>query len=53
MSTSYDAVLGSIIIYGMTAWYGTLSVQLKSRVAKMVKTAMKVIGGRDSPYLEK
>ena len=52
MSTFYDAVLGSIIRYGMAAWYGTLSVQLKSRIAKMEKTAMKVIGEKDSPSLQ-
>ena len=52
MSTFYDAVLGSIIRYGMAAWYGTLSVQLKSRIAKMEKTAMKVIGRKDSPSLQ-
>ena len=52
MSTFYDAVLGSIIRYGMAAWFGTLSVQLKSRIAKMEKTAMKVIGKKDSPSLQ-
>ena len=38
-STFYDAVLGSIIRYGMAAWFGTLSVQLKSRIAKMEKNS--------------
>ena len=52
MSTFYDAVLGSIIRYGMAAWFGTLSVQLKSRIANMEKTAMKVIGRKDSPSLQ-
>ena len=52
MTTFYDAVLGSIIRYGMAAWFGTLSVQLKSRISKMEKIAMKVIGRRDSPSLQ-
>ena len=52
MSTFYDAVLGSIIRCGMAAWFGTLSVQLKAKIAKMEKTAMKVIGRSNSPSLQ-
>ena len=39
MTTFYDAVLGSIIRYGMAAWFGTLSVQLKARIMKMEKNS--------------
>ena len=45
----HPSMMQCIIRYGMTAWYGTLSVQLKSRIAKI---AMKVIGRRDSPSLQ-
>ena len=52
MTTFYDAVLGSIIRYGMAAWYGTLSVQLKAKINRMENIAMKVISRRDSPSLQ-
>lgn len=51
MSTFYDAALGSIIIYGMAAWYGTLSVQFKAKITNLETTAMKVISEGDSPSL--
>ena len=57
MSTFYNAVLESLIRYGMAAWFGCLTVQLKSRILKMVHTAMKVIGKKDllslQPIFEK
>lgn len=51
MLTFYNAVLESIIRYGMASWYGTLAVQLKSRINNMVKAAMKVIKQKDFPSL--
>ena len=45
-------MLGSIIRYGMAAWYGTLSVQLKAKINRMENIAMKVIIRRDSPSLQ-
>ena len=52
MSTFYDAVLESLIRYCMAAWFGSLSVQLKTRIAKIVNTAMKVIGKSDPQTLQ-
>ena len=52
MTTFYDAVLGSFIRYGMAAWFGTLSVQLKSRITRIVNRSMKVIGRTNSPPLQ-
>lgn len=52
MSTFYNAVLESLIRYGMAAWFGSLTVQLKSKILKMVKIAMKVIGKKDSQSLQ-
>ena len=52
MTTFYNAVLESLIRYGMAAWFGSLTVQLKSRIMRMVKTAMKVIGQKDYPSLQ-
>ncbi len=40
----YRAILESIIRYGITAWFGNLTVQLKNKLAGMQKTAMKIIG---------
>ena len=44
MLTFYNAVLGSLIRYGMAAWFGNLTIQSKNMIGKVVKTAMKVIG---------
>ena len=40
----YQAVLESILRYGMSAWYGNLSVQLKSKIGRLIQSAMKVMG---------
>lgn len=48
----YQAVLESIIRFGMSAWYGNLSVQLKSKLHRMVQIAMKVIGRTDNFSLQ-
>ncbi len=44
MKTFYNAVLRSLITYGMTAWYGVLTVQLKTKIEKIVKIARTVVG---------
>ncbi len=40
----YRAMLESLIRYGITVWFGNLSVQLKNILANIHKTAMKIIG---------
>ncbi len=40
----YRAMLESLIRYGITVWFGNLSVQLKNKLAHIHKTAMKIIG---------
>ena len=40
----YQAVLESILGYGMSVWYGNLPVQLKSKIGHLIQSAMKVIG---------
>ena len=40
----YHAILESILRYGITAWYGNLTVQSKSQIARQVQTAMKIMG---------
>ena len=37
----YQAVLESILRYGMSAWYGNLSVQLKSKIGRRIQAGMK------------
>lgn len=44
MFSFYHAVLESIIRYGMTAWFGSLSVHVKSKLQRLVQGAMKVLG---------
>lgn len=52
MTCFYNAVLQSLIRYGMVAWFGSLSVQCKNKIEKLVKSAMKTIGTRDYPSLQ-
>jgi len=42
----YQSVFESLIRYGITAWYGNLTVQSKSKskLARLVHTAQKIIG---------
>ncbi|KAF7643944.1 hypothetical protein LDENG_00230620 [Lucifuga dentata] len=51
MLTFYNAVLDSILRYGLASWYGTISVQLKAKIASMIKIAMKVMGKKEYPSL--
>lgn len=34
----------SLIKYGITGWYGNLTIQSKSKLAQLVQTALKVVG---------
>ena len=52
MSLFYHAVLESIMRYGITAWYGNLTVQSKSQIARLVQTAMKMMGVKKHPSLQ-
>lgn len=42
----YQAVFESLTRYNITAWFGELSVQLKSKLVRVIQTAWKVIGVR-------
>ncbi len=44
----YNAVLASIIRYGMAVWSGSLTVQCRARLQRMISTAMKIIGKHDN-----
>ena len=48
----YQAVLESLVRYGMSSWYGNLTAKLKTKLARLVHTAMKVIGKRDYQTLQ-
>ena len=48
----YRAALESIIRYGIAAWYGNLTVQSRSQIAGLVRTAMKIMGVRNHPSLQ-
>lgn len=52
MLVFYQAVLESLIRYGITAWFGNLSVQLKSKLVRLMQTAWKIIGVRQYPSLQ-
>lgn len=44
MMLFYKAVLESIVRYGITVWFGNLSVQCKSKLMHLLKTAWKIVG---------
>jgi len=46
----YKAVLESIVKFGVTVWFGNLSIQLKSKLAHLVLTALKTVGQEE--YLD-
>lgn len=48
----YQAVFESLMRYGITAWFGNLSVQLKSKLVWLMQTAWKIIGVRQHPSLQ-
>ena len=48
----YQAVLESLVRYGMSFWYGNLTAKLKTKLACLVHTAMKVIGKSDYQTLQ-
>ncbi len=48
----YQTVLESVIRYGMSAWFGNLTVQLKTKLARLVHTAMKVMGRNEYQPLQ-
>ena len=45
----YRSIIESILRYGITAWFGNLSVQLKSQLSCLMRTAMKLTGST-SPF---
>jgi len=52
MMLFYKAVLESIVKYGVTVWFGNLSIQLKSKLAHLVLTALKIVGHEESLNLQ-
>ena len=48
----YRAVLESLVRFGITVWFGNLSVQLRSKLLRLVQTAGKIIGVRQLPSLQ-
>ena len=47
MMIFYRAIVESIIRYGITSWFGNLTVKLRSKLAGIHKTAMKSIGRKE------
>lgn len=48
----YKSVFVSIIRYGITAWFGNLTVQLKSKLVRLIEVALKIIGATGQPILQ-
>ena len=48
----YHAVVESILRYGISAWFGNLSVQLKAQITRLTQRAMKIMGVRQHPTLQ-
>ena len=45
----YRASIESIVRYGITNWFGNLTVKLKSEILRLVKTAGKIMGMSTPP----
>ena len=48
----YRAVLESLVRFGITVCFGHLSVQLRSKLVRLMHTAGKIIGVRQLPSLQ-
>lgn len=48
----YQAVVESLIRYGITVWFGNLSVQLKNKLFRLIHTAWKIIGVKEHSSLQ-
>ncbi len=48
----YQAVIESVIRYAITVWFGNLTIQVKSKLARLLKIAMKTIGRKKYLSLE-
>ncbi|XDV21520.1 hypothetical protein PO909_026611 [Leuciscus waleckii] len=48
----YSAVIESIVRYGITVWFGNLTIQVKSKLARLVRIAVKTIGRKEILSLE-
>lgn len=46
----YHAVIESILRYGISAWFGNLSVQLKAQITRLTQRAMKMMGVKQHPH---
>lgn len=47
-----QAVIESIIRYGIMVWFGNRTAQAKSKLARLVKIAMKTIGKKEHQSFE-
>ncbi len=47
----YHAVIESIFRYGISAWFGNLSVHLKAQITRLTQRAMKIMGVKQHPHL--
>ena len=47
MMIFYRAIVESILRYGISSWFGNLTMKLKSKLAGMHKTAMKIVGRKE------
>ena len=52
MLVFYRAVLESLVRFGVAVWFGNLSVQLRSKLLRLVQTAGKIIRVRQLPSLQ-
>lgn len=51
MMLFYKAVLESIVRYGITVWFGNLSVQCKAKLMHLLKTAWKIVNEYLNPQV--
>ncbi len=44
MSIFYRATIESVLRYGITSWFGNLTVKSRAEISSLVKTAGKIMG---------
>ncbi len=44
LEIAYKALLESVLTYNLTSWYGHLNCKQKNNLARVTKTASKIIG---------
>ena len=48
----FQSIVQSVILYGSTAWYSCLSVQLQTRLGRLIRICSKIVGQALEPNFQ-